>query len=67
MRGSIWTIGALGIMAAFLPAMLDIDVGGDETGETAVSLLSSVDVLVVLAFVIACFGLLTLFFTSDGF
>lgn len=67
MRGSTWTIAALGVLAVFTPLLLDIDVGGDDTGETALSLLGSVDALIGLAFVIACFGLLTLFFTSDGF
>ena len=67
MRGSIWTIAGLGIMAVFVPVVLDIDVTGDETGETALTLLSSVDALIGLAFVIAVFGLLTLFFTIDGF
>ncbi len=67
MRGSIWTIAGLGIMAVMVPLVLDVDVSGDETGETALTLLSSVDALIGLAFVIAVFGLLTLFFTSDGF
>lgn len=66
MRGSIWTIAALGIGAAMTPLILDIDVSGDATGETALALLSSVGPVVGLAFVVAVFGLLVVFFTDSG-
>lgn len=66
MRGSIWTIVALGIGAVMTPLMLDIDVAGDETGETALTLISSIDILIALAFAVACFGLLLAFFTDSG-
>jgi hypothetical protein len=49
------------------PLVLDVDVSGDETGETALALLSSFDPIIGLVFAIACFGLLTVFFGSDGF
>ena len=65
MRGSIWTIVALGVAAVMTPLVLDIDVSGDETGETALTLISSVDLLIGLAFIVAVFGLLTVFFTTD--
>lgn len=68
MRGSTWTVVALGTGAAMTPVIFDVDVGGDGTGETALSLLSSVDLLVGLAFVVAVFGLLISFaFTDSGF
>ena len=68
MRGSIWTIVALGVAAAMTPLILgDIDVGGDETGETALTLIASIDILVALAFFVACFGLLLMYFTDSGF
>ena len=68
MRGSIWTVGALGIAAAMSVLILgDIDVGGDETGETALALIASVDILIALAFFVTCFGLLLMYFTDSGF
>ena len=67
MRGSIFGIVAIGVGAALTPAILDIDVTGDGTGETALTLISSIDLLVGLAFAIACFGLLTAFYTDSGF
>ena len=67
MRGSIWSVVALGVGAAFTPLVLDIDVTGDSTGETALTLLSSVDIVIGLAFVIVAFGLLIAFFTDSGF
>ena len=36
MRGSIYTVVALGVGVAVTPAILDIDVAGDATGQTAV-------------------------------
>jgi hypothetical protein len=67
MRGSIWTVVAIGVGAAMTPAVLGVDVSGDGTGESTLSLLSSMDVLIGLAFMIACLGLLTVFFGSDGY
>lgn len=67
MRGSIFTIVAVGVGAALTPAVLDIDVTGDSTGETVMTLLSSVEVVIGLAFVVAVFGLLLAFFTDSGF
>ena len=66
MRGSIWTIAALGIGAVMTPLLLDINVDGDETGETALTVLSSVDAVIGPAFIVAVFGLLTVFFTTDS-
>lgn len=67
MRGSIYTVVAIGVGAAMTPAILDIDVTGDATGETVFSLLGSVEIAVALAFVVAAFGLLIAFFTDSGF
>jgi len=67
MRGSIWTIVAVGVGAAMTPAVLDVDVSGDATGQTALDLLAVGGPVVGLAFVIAVFGLLLAFFTDSGF
>jgi len=67
MRGSIWTIVAVGVGAAMTPAVLDVDVSGDATGKTALDLLAVLGPVVGLAFVIAVFGLLLAFFTDSGF
>jgi len=57
---------ALGVGAAMTPVVLDVDVSGDETGATALQLLSSIDILIGLAFVAAVFGLLTMYMFSDS-
>jgi len=67
MRGNPLTIIGVGIGAAMIPLVLDVDVSGDATGETIRSLLSSVSPLVSLAFVVACLGLLVAYFTDSGF
>ena len=67
MRGSIWTIVAVGVGAAMTPAVLDVGVSGDATGQTALDLLAVVGPVVGLAFVITVFGLLVAFFTDSGF
>lgn len=67
MRGSIWSIVAVGAGAAMTPVILDIDVSGDDTGQTALDLISSIDIVIALAFVIVTFGLLIAFFTDSGF
>ena len=67
MRVSIWTVVALGVGAAMTPLILgDVDVSGDSTGETALQLLSSIDLLIGLSFVVAVFGLLLLTMFSDS-
>jgi hypothetical protein len=67
MRGSIWTIVAVGVGATMTPAVLDVDVSGDATGQTALDLVAVLGPVVGLAFVIAVFGLLLAFFTDSGF
>lgn len=67
MRGTIWTFVAVGVGVAMTPAILDVDVSGDATGQTVLSLLSSFDTIIGLVFAIACFGLLIVFFGSDGY
>jgi len=67
MRGTIWTVVATGVGLAMTPVILDVDTSGDPTGETALELLSSFDPIIGLVFVVACFGLFTVFFGSDGY
>ena len=67
MRGSIFGVVALGVGLVMTPLILDVDVSGDGTGETAMQLLSAFDPIIGLVFTIACIGLLTVFFGSDGY
>jgi len=67
MRGSIWTVVAVGTAAAMTPAVLDVDVNSDATGQTALNLVSTLDIVIGLSFVIVCFGLLIALFTDSGF
>lgn len=66
MRGSPFTLVAVGVGAALTPAVLDVDVTGDATGQTVVDLLAPMDTLVGLAFGVVAFGLLLMFFTDSG-
>jgi hypothetical protein len=67
MRGSIWTVVAVGTAAAMTPAVLDVDVSSDATGQTALNLVSTLDIVIGLSFVLVCFGLLIALFTDSGF
>jgi len=66
MRGSPFTLIAVGVGAALTPAVLDVDVTGDATGQTVVDLLAPMGTLIGLAFALAVFGLLLVFFTDSG-
>ena len=66
MRGSIFTVVALGVGAALTPALLDIDVAGDPTGQTTLDLLAPWGTLLGLVFAVAAFGLLLVFYTDSG-
>ena len=66
MRGSIFTVVAVGVGAALTPAMLDVDVSGDATGQTVVDLLAPFGTILGLAFAVAAFGLLLALFTDSG-
>lgn len=66
MRGSIWSVVALGTAAAMTPAILDVDVTAGSTGETVLDLLTIFDPLIGLAAAVAAFGLLIVFFTDSG-
>ena len=66
MRGSIFTVVAVGVGAALTPAVLDIDVTGDATGQTLVDLFAPWGTLLGLVFAVAAFGLLLKFFTDSG-
>ena len=66
MRGSTFTVVALGVGVALTPAVLDIDVTGDATGQTLVDLLAPFGTLLGLVFAVAAFGLLLTFFTDSG-
>ena len=66
MRGSIWSVVALFVAAAMTPAILDVDVAADSTGDTVLSLLTTLDPVIGLAAAVAAFGLLLAFFTDSG-
>mgnify|MGYP006926909624 CR=1 FL=1 len=66
MRGSPFTRVAVGVGAALTPAVLDIDVTGDATGQTVLDLLAPMGTLIGLAFALTAFGLLLVFFTDSG-
>lgn len=58
---------AVGTAAAMTPAVLDVDVSSDATGQTALNLVSTLDIVIGLSFVLVCFGLLIALFTDSGF
>jgi len=66
MRGSIWSVVALFVAAAMTPAILDVDVAADSTGDTVLSLLTTLDPVIGLVAAVAGFGLLLAFFTDSG-
>jgi hypothetical protein len=66
MRGNIWSVVALFTAAAMAPAILDVDVAADSTGEAILGLLTTFDPLLGLAAAVAGFGLLIAFFTDSG-
>lgn len=66
MRGSIWTVVALGSGLAMLPVIVDVD-SPDATGQTVLDLVGSLGpILGLLLFVTGMAFVITLF-TSDGF
>lgn len=66
MRGSIWTVVALGSGLAMLPVIVDVD-SPDTTGQTVLDLVGSLGpILGLLLFVTGMAFVITLF-TSDGF
>jgi hypothetical protein len=66
MRGTIWTVVALGSGLALLPAILDIS-ATDTTGQTVLDVVSPLaPVLGVLLFVAAMAVVITMF-DADGF
>jgi hypothetical protein len=67
MRGSIWTVAALAFCTAMLPALLDVDVSGDTTGQTAQSLLTLLPPVMGLLVFVAGVALLIGFLSGDGF
>jgi hypothetical protein len=67
MRGSIWSVVALGAAAAMAPAILDVQVSAGSTGDDILGLLTIFDPLLGLAFVIVAFGLLLTYFSDSGF
>jgi len=66
MRGSTWSVVALVAGVAMAPAILDVDVSGDATGQTVLELLTVFDPLLGLAAVVVVFGLLLVYFTDSG-
>jgi len=67
MRGSIWSVVALGAAAAMAPAILDVQVSAGSTGDDILGLLTIFDPLLGLAVVIVAFGLLLTYFSDSGF
>ena len=66
MRGSTWTVVALGSGLALLPAIFDVD-SPDATGQAVLDIIGSLSpVLGLLLFVTAMAFVITLF-SSDGF
>jgi len=66
MRGSIWSVVALGTGAAMVPAVLDVNVAAGSTGDDILGLLSTFDPLIGVAAAIVAFGLLLVLFTDSG-
>ena len=67
MRGSIWTVAAIAVSAAMLPALLDVDVTGDATGEAAQALLTLLPPIMGLLVFVSAIALVVSFLMSDGF
>jgi len=67
MRGSVWTVVALLVGTAMVPAILDVDVSSDPTGQDALGLLTSVDIVIGLAAAIAGFAFVVALLTDSGF
>jgi len=67
MKGSIWSVVALGMGVVMLPLILPSSGGGDAVGTAIFELVTSVAPVVGLTFVVAVFGLLVAFLTDGGF
>jgi len=65
MKGSIWSVVALGTGIVMLPLILP-STGGDAVGGNVFGLITSIAPVVGLTFVVAVFGLLLAFLGSDG-
>ena len=66
MRGTIWTVVAVGVGVVMTPLILDVS-PTTATGDDIMSLLSAVGPLASFAFILVCFGLLLTFFGRDSF
>ncbi len=58
MKGTIWSVVALGTGIVMLPLILPSTGGGDEAGTAIFDLISSITPVVGLMFAVAAFGLL---------
>jgi len=67
MRGNVWTVAAIAVSAAMLPALLDVDVTGDATGEAIQSLLTLLPPIMGLLVFVSSIALVVSFLLSDGF
>ena len=65
MRGTIWSVVALGVGIAFLPLILP-DGGTDSTGDALFGLISSIAPVLGIMFTVAVFGLLLVFLGFDN-
>jgi len=66
MRGSIWTVVALGSGLALVPAIIDVDTP-DATGQTVLDVVGSLAPVLGLLLFVTTMALVIAFFTSDGF
>jgi len=58
MRGTIWSVVALGTGIVMLPLILPSTGGGDDAGTAIFDLITSIAPVVGLTFAVAAFGLL---------
>jgi len=65
MKGSIWSVVALGTATVMLPLILPSS-GVDSTGSDIFGLLTAIAPTIGLMFVVATFGLLLVFFNSGS-
>ena len=66
MRGSIWTVVALGSGMALVPAIIDVD-SPDATGHTVLDVVGSLGPVLGLLLFVTGMAVVIAFFTSDGF
>jgi len=66
MRGSIWTVVALGSGLALVPAIIDVD-SPDATGQTVLDVVGSLGPVLGLLLFVTGMAVVISLVTSDGF